>query len=92
MSRTRPTGTPIAAALAQAPASSGSLLTLTDRVPSPGPRFGKEKVYRNTLLAMRGDDSFLIGDATQIYVVAKKIGIVITTRKEGNQVRVWRIS
>ncbi len=90
--RPRPTGTPLAAALAQTPAAPDSRFAVTDSVPCPGPRFGKANVYRNTLLEMHGNDSFLIKDATQVYVEAKKLGIVITTRKEGNEVRVWRIS
>jgi hypothetical protein len=89
-SRARPTGTPIAAALAKAPA--GPALRLTEDVPCPGPRFGKAEKYRTTLLAMHGDASFTVKDATQVYVIAKKIGVVITTRKERGQVRVWRIS
>ncbi len=88
--RARPTGTPLAAALAQAPAE--PTIELTTDVPNPGPRFGKEEIYRNTLLAMHGDASFVVKDATQVYPVAKKLGIKITTRQEGDQVRVWRVS
>lgn len=72
--------------------SPGSMLELTDSVPNPGLRFGKEQIYRNTLLAMKGDASFTVKDATQVYPVAKKLGIKITTRHEGDQVRVWRVS
>lgn len=86
----RPTGTPLAAAIDQRPAP--ATLKLSTDVPCPGLRFGKLQKYKDTLLAMHGDASFLIKDATQIYVVAKKLGIRITTRKEGGQVRVWRIS
>lgn len=90
MSRARPTGTPFAAALAQAPAA--PRIELDDSVPNPGPRFGKESIYRATLLAMSGDQSFTVKDATLVYPVAKKLGIKITTRTEGDQVRVWRVS
>ncbi len=89
-SRARPTGTPLAAALAQPPAEPA--LELSTDVRCPGPRFGKAEKYRSTLLVMHGDDSFVVKDATLVYVAAKKLGIVITTRKVGNQVRVWRIS
>ncbi|TAK81735.1 MAG: hypothetical protein EPO20_24015 [Betaproteobacteria bacterium] len=88
--RPRPTGTPIAAALAKTP--EGPMLKLTEQVPCPGPRFGKEEQYRNTLRAMHGDMSFVVPDATQVYVVAKKMGITITTRKDRAGVRVWRLS
>jgi len=88
----RPTGTPIAAALARPAASSESMLKLTEQVPCPGPRFGKEEQYRNTLRSMHGDMSFVVPDATQVYVVAKKMGIKITTRKDRAGVRVWRLS
>lgn len=84
----KPTGTPFAAALAQAGAAPA--LELTEDVPCPGPRFGKREVYRATLLAMHGDMSFLVHDATQVYVEAKRLGIVITTRKVRDGVRVWR--
>ncbi len=90
MSRARPTGTPFAAALAQAPA--GPKIELDESVPNPGPRFGKLEKYRTTLLAMHGDASFTVKDATQIYVIAKKLGIVITTRKKGAKTRVWRVA
>ena len=86
----KPTGTPFAAALSQAGATPA--LALTEDVPCPGPRFGKREVYRATLLAMHGDMSFLVPDATQIYVVAKDLGIRITTRKVPGGVRVWRIA
>ena len=89
-SRTRPTGTPITAALAQAPA--GPVLDLSTNVPNPGLRFGKAEVLRSTLLAMHGDASFTIKDASPVYTEAKKLGVVITTRQEGKKVRVWRIS
>ncbi len=90
MSRARPTGTSIAAALEMEPTS--ATLKLTEQVPCPGPRFGKEEQYRNTLRAMHGDMSFVVADATQVYVVAKKMGIRITTRKDRAGVRVWRLS
>ena len=73
-------------------APGGPLLVLTEAVPNPGPRFGKNAVYRNTLLAMSGDQSFVVKDATLVYPVAKKLGIKITTRQEGDCVRVWRVS
>jgi hypothetical protein len=86
----RPTGTPIAAALAQAP--EGLVLDLTEEVPCPGPRFGKQEVLRSTLLSMHGDMSFTVKDRNLVYIVAKRLGVVITTRQERGKVRVWRIS
>lgn len=84
--------TPAAVSPAQADTPSGPMLELTDEVPNPGLRFGKEHIYRNTLLAMKGDASFVVKDATQVYPVAKKLGIKITTRKEDGRVRVWRVA
>ena len=85
----RATGTPIVRALALAPEP--ETLPLDEHVPCPGRRFGKAQVFRATLLKMRGDESFVIHDATLVYVEAKKLGITITTRREGEQYRVWRI-
>jgi len=80
-----------ASVLAPASDPAGPILELTDSVPNPGPRFGKDEIYRNTLRAMKGDDSFTLKDATMVYPIAKKLGIKITTRQEGDHVRVWRV-
>ncbi len=88
----RPTGTPIARALAQVPQT--PTLPLTEEVPLPPLRYGAVKkceVIAETLRQMAGDKSFVIKDANTVYAVAKKLGFTITTRKEGDQVRVWRL-
>jgi len=85
-----PTGTPLGRALA-ARRPEPEPLPLDEHVPNPGTRYGKAEIIRNTLLQMKGDDSFLIKDANQVYLEAKKLGMVITTRRQGDQVRVWRL-
>ena len=85
-----PTGTPLGRALA-ARRPEPEPLPLDEHVPNPGTRYGKAEIIRNTLLQMKGDDSFLIKDATQVYLVAKQLGIVITTRKTPGGCRVWRL-
>lgn len=89
MNARHPTGTPLERALtAQRPVP---MLPIDTAVPCPGERYGKAEIIRATLLAMKGDDSFVIKDATQVYLVAKQSGIVITTRKTTAGVRVWRL-
>lgn len=89
MNARHPTGTRIERALTTArPAPT---LPIGAAVPCPGQRYGKAEIIRATLLAMKGDDSFVIKDATQVYSEAKKLGIVITTRKSAAGVRVWRL-
>ena len=83
-----PSGTALARALTQAPAP--EVLPLDEHVPRPQPRFGKADVIRATLLAMHGDKSRLVKDATLWYVEAKKLGVKIQTRRDGDMVRVWR--
>jgi len=84
-----PTGTPLGRALTTPrPAPT---LPIEAAVPCPGGRYGKAEIIRNTLLQMKGDDSFVIRDATQVYLVAKQLGFVITTRKAPGGCRVWRL-
>lgn len=81
----------LAASIRQADAPAARTLELSDAVPNPGPRYGKNEIYKAMLLAMRGDMSFVVKDATMVYPVAKKLGIKITTRPDGEKVRVWRV-
>ncbi len=85
----KPTGTRVAVAAAQG--RGPEPLPLDTHVPCPGPRFGKAEVYRATLLAMQGDASFVVDDPTLVYAEAKRLGITITTRREGDRARVWRV-
>ena len=89
MNARHPTGTAFARAVAQAPAAPA--LPLDRNVPNPGERYGKAEVIRATLLAMRGDASRVVPDATQWYAIARQLGITITTRKTAAGVRIWRI-
>ena len=84
-----PTGTTLSRALTTA--RPAPVLPLDEHVPCPGPRYGKAEVIRATLLAMHGDASHVVADATQWYLVAKQLGIVITTRKDPAGVRIWRL-
>jgi len=85
-----PTGTPLGRALT-ARRPEPEPLPLDEHVPNPGTRYGKAEIIRATLLAMRGDRSQLVKDATQWYAIAKQLGIEITTRREPAGVRVWRL-
>jgi hypothetical protein len=89
MNARQPTGTLLRRALS-APREV-PLMPLDSSVPCPGGRYGKAQIYRATLLAMKGDDSFVVKDATQVYAEAKKIGVTITTRKTSAGIRVWRL-
>lgn len=85
----QPTGTAMVRALVERrPAAT---LPIETDVPCPGNRYGKAQIIRDTLLNMKGDDSFVMKDATQVYLVAKQLGITITTRKDAAGVRVWRV-
>ena len=89
MKRVQPSGTVIEFATRQAPRVEP--LPLDTHVPRPTPRYGKGARYRETLLSMHGDASFVVDDATLVYAEAKKLGIVIQTERKGKKVRVWRV-
>lgn len=89
MNARHPTGTRIGVALGIERVSNP--LPLETHVPCPGPRFGVAERLRATLLAMRGDESFVVRDPNLAYIEAKKLGIQITTRKAVGGTRIWRL-
>lgn len=84
----KPTGTPLARALVQAPEPETLPL---EAVPCPGPRFGKAAILKATLMKMHGDLSFTCKDPNLAFIEAKKLGIKITSKKEADHYRIWRI-
>lgn len=84
----KPTGTKIDALIKKGVPP----LPLDECYPNPGKRYGKSEQYAVTLLAMKGDKSFPVDDPAQVYLVAKALGISITTRKKDGKTRVWRVA
>lgn len=89
MNARHPTGTQLGRALTTP--RPAPVLPLDTHIPNPGLRYGKAEVIRATLLAMHGDASHVVSDATQWYAIARQLGIEITTRKDPGGVRVWRV-
>ncbi len=89
----KPTGTSLAKLKSRAGggAEKPETLAIDKDVPMPGPR-QRHSVIRNTLLEMTVGDSFFLKTASAgcCHAQAKKLGMKLVARREGEGFRVWR--
>ena len=69
----------------------GKTYTIEEGIPLPARRRARTGGLTETLRTMKAGQSILVDHRSTAYLVARRIGITITSRAEGDKWRVWRV-